>query len=442
MALATNTTPGEIQLAGDLAGNNDATAPELTTLGVVAGQYNYPKITVDVKGRITTVTAGDPAEFSALLPTATASVAGIMQAGTGLSVSATATSGYQEVTFNTSIDGSESSGLNSCASYALDIQVDFGTTQEIVLIDVDLSTINNVIAEINKELTDATASVVSGKLRITSDSTGQSTVVEIIADNIFSCMFGYVSIGTPVTGTASCQLNADIATVSNPGVVQIGSGIDVDGAGVISTAIATTTSLGTVSIGTGISVTAGGEISAAAVADATTSTKGIVQIGSNIDVASGIISVPAATNTTLGVCKSGNPNNISITAGAIDVGTDIALLNVSNNWTTSQVVTSSTLTATGSPATIAVDAEASNVFETTLTENVTLNNPTNLAAGGRYSFVITQDATGSRTMAFGSAYKFKNGSDKILTTAGNSIDILMCVSDGTNLYCSLAKDFS
>lgn len=50
MALATNSTPGSIVLAGDLTGN--ANAPELRPTGVVPGTYASYDIVVDSKGRI------------------------------------------------------------------------------------------------------------------------------------------------------------------------------------------------------------------------------------------------------------------------------------------------------------------------------------------------------------------------------------------------------
>lgn len=442
MALATNTTPGEIQLAGDLAGNNDATAPELTDVGIAAGQYQYPKITVDSKGRTIAIESGDPNEFGGLLAPASATERGVVQAGVGLSVSESGTAGYQEIIFNTSIDGSEASDLNNCASYAISISVNFGATQVINLIVVDLSTINKVITELNKKLGGAVAAVVSGKIRITSNTIGRDTVVTIISDNLFKCVSGFASINSPVTGTASCLMSADLATISSPGIVQIGSGLTVFGDGIVTASIATSTQLGTVKVGAGLSITVDGVLSATAIPDATISSKGIVQIGNNISVNAGVISVATAENSTLGVVKTANTNNLSIISGSIDIGPDVALLNASNNWLVSQSVTTSTLIASGSPAAaINVDADVSNVFEVELLENTILNNPINLAAGGRYSFVIKQDIIGSRLITYGTAYKFKNGSDKTLTTTPSATDILMCVSDGTNLYCSLAKDF-
>jgi len=441
MALATNTTPGEIQLAGDLAGNNDATAPELTDLGIVAGQYTYPKITVDAKGRITAITAGDPNEFSALLPTASTTTAGVVQAGTGLSVSNNDTAGYQEIVFGTAVDGSEATGLNTCAEYHFTAAVDFGAPQILELSGTNLTTINGVLNEISTNLVGGTASIVGGVVRITSDTTGNASLIEISDAKVFECMINFSSVDPLVIGTSGCTMNTDLATVSQPGVVKIGSGIDIDGNGVISTAIATTTTLGTVKIGSGLTIDGAGLLSATTVPDATTSSKGVVQIGAGVEVASGVISATVAENATKGIVKSANTDNITITAGSIDVGANVALLDTNNNWTTAQVVAPSALSIAGSPASVAIDANLSNNFTLTMTSNAILSNPTNLAAGGRYTFVIQQDISGGKVLSYDIKFKFKNGSDTTLSAGADDINILTCVSDGTDLYCALAKEF-
>lgn len=50
MAIATNTTEGEIVLSGDLSGNGSS--PQLRASGVVPGSYPLPAVVVDSKGRI------------------------------------------------------------------------------------------------------------------------------------------------------------------------------------------------------------------------------------------------------------------------------------------------------------------------------------------------------------------------------------------------------
>jgi hypothetical protein len=73
-------------------------------------------------------------------------------------------------------------------------------------------------------------------------------------------------------------------------------------------------------------------------------------------------------------------------------------------------------------ATITPDFATGNNFSTTLTGNATLANPTNLVAGQHGVITVTQDATGSRTLAFGSNWKFANGTAPTLTTTASAVD--------------------
>jgi len=94
-------------------------------------------------------------------------------------------------------------------------------------------------------------------------------------------------------------------------------------------------------------------------------------------------------------------------------------------------------------ASIATDCDDGNVHTVTLTANRALANPTNLKDGATYIWIIKQDGTGSRTLTYGSAFKFPGGSIPTLTTGTpNAVDILTGVSDGTNVYCSMQFDFS
>jgi len=92
-------------------------------------------------------------------------------------------------------------------------------------------------------------------------------------------------------------------------------------------------------------------------------------------------------------------------------------------------------------ANIAWDVDSAQVAKVTLTDNRTLDNPTNLQAGATYILRVIQDVTGTRTLAYGSAFKWAGGTVPVLSTAGDSVDILTFVCDGTNLYGAASLDF-
>jgi len=93
-------------------------------------------------------------------------------------------------------------------------------------------------------------------------------------------------------------------------------------------------------------------------------------------------------------------------------------------------------------ASITWDLEAAQTAKVTLTANRTLANPTNKKDGGHYAIRIIQDGTGSRTLTFGANYKFPGGTAPTLSTGASDVDIMTCVSDGTNMYCNLLNDFN
>lgn len=92
-------------------------------------------------------------------------------------------------------------------------------------------------------------------------------------------------------------------------------------------------------------------------------------------------------------------------------------------------------------ATIATDASLARLYSVTLTVNGTLANPTNLQSGQNIDWELTQDATGARTMAYGTLFKFAGGTNTLTTTAG-AIDRVSCQYDGTILLCSLSAKFT
>ena len=131
------------------------------------------------------------------------------------------------------------------------------------------------------------------------------------------------------------------------------------------------------------------------------------------------------------------PAAIGSTVQAYDA--DTAKTDVAQEYTAAQNFNAATLT---DGASIAWNLNTQQVGIVTLGGNRTLANPTNQKAGGTYIAIVKQDATGSRTLAYGSAYKWPGGAAPTLSTGANDVDILTFVSDGTNMYGVAQQDFS
>jgi hypothetical protein len=94
---------------------------------------------------------------------------------------------------------------------------------------------------------------------------------------------------------------------------------------------------------------------------------------------------------------------------------------------------SPTLTLTDA-ATITWDTNSGQVSKVTLAGNRTMAAPTNLQDGGFYSIQVTQDGTGSRTLAWNAIFKWNAATAPTLSTTAAAVDFFNFRSDGTNLY--------
>ena len=117
----------------------------------------------------------------------------------------------------------------------------------------------------------------------------------------------------------------------------------------------------------------------------------------------------------------------------------IPFRNVNQGWSQQQYFGLLTLT---DGATINWDLNSRQVAIVTLGGNRTLANPSNIASGGTYMLIVKQDATGSRTLAYGTKYKWKGGVAPTLSTGANAVDLLSFISDGTNMYGVATKGFA
>jgi len=121
---------------------------------------------------------------------------------------------------------------------------------------------------------------------------------------------------------------------------------------------------------------------------------------------------------------------------------------VASTYVQSNVVTSFTAQQNFGTATltdgvnISWNLNSAQVAKVTLGGNRTLDNPTNMVDGGTYILRVIQDGTGTRTLSYGSAYKWPAGVAPVVAAGANDISVLTFVSDGTNMYGVAQTDFS
>lgn len=131
-------------------------------------------------------------------------------------------------------------------------------------------------------------------------------------------------------------------------------------------------------------------------------------------------------------------SDIGVSVQAYDA--DTAKTDVAQSFTAAQRGAISALT---DGATITPDFAVANNFSVTLGGNRTLANPTNLTAGQSGSIFISQDGTGSRTLAYGSYYDFSTGVAPTLSTAANAVDrIDYIVRTSTSIHCVFTANYS
>ena len=145
--------------------------------------------------------------------------------------------------------------------------------------------------------------------------------------------------------------------------------------------------------------------------------------------------LPAADGTANQVLKTD-------ASGALGFTSVLLLSETTNGQTVTGGVRSNIVTLTDA-ANISYDMDDGNNAEVTLAGNRTLDNPTNITPGQSGSIFITQDGTGSRTLAYGDAYDFAGGTAPTLSTAANAVDrIDYVVRTTTSIHCNFVANFS
>jgi hypothetical protein len=105
--------------------------------------------------------------------------------------------------------------------------------------------------------------------------------------------------------------------------------------------------------------------------------------------------------------------------------------NAANEYTKNQNLDSKTLTIdTGN---VAVDFETDGNAKLILDANATLSAPSNLKDGTAVVLLVTQDATGGRTLSFNAAYDFA-GKDSAVNPTASAKTLYLFINDGTSVY--------
>lgn len=228
-------------------------------------------------------------------------------------------------------------------------------------------------------------------------------------------------------------LNADInASAAIEGSKIVAATTSVVGAVQLSDSTSTTSS---VLAATPTAVKAAYDLAAAALPKSGGTVTGNLEIGT-----AGSLTFEGATadafETTIAVVDPTADRTITLP----DATGTVALLSAVQSYSAAQRGTISALT---DGATITADFAAANNFSVTLGGNRTLANPSNQTAGQSGCIWITQDGTGSRTLAYGSQWDFTGGTAPTLSTAAASVDCLVyAVQSSTKITATLISNLS
>ena len=185
-------------------------------------------------------------------------------------------------------------------------------------------------------------------------------------------------------------------------------------------------------------------ISGSKIVAGTTSVVGVVQLtDSTSSTSTSTAATPNAVKSAYDLANAALPKSGGTMTGAITFAagqtiSGYAALAAAQSFTAAQ---RGSITALTDGATITPDFAVANNYSVTLGGNRTLANPSNLTAGQSGTIVITQDGTGSRTLAYGSNWKFPGGTAPTLTTTASAVDVIAYyVESATRITARLIAD--
>jgi hypothetical protein len=177
---------------------------------------------------------------------------------------------------------------------------------------------------------------------------------------------------------------------------------------------------------------------------ANNSTDGGWMYSSSVVSVLGLGGYSAPTDGTFQIKYDRATGTTTFNEGDRDTPTALMALDGSGNLSLAGGAQTTPVVVTFSATAMTVNCNLSNVFTTTFTANVTvaptISNPHN---GQTINWFITQDATGSRTMTWPASFKWPVGSSTALSTAANSVDLVVAtyISSTGFWYASLLKGF-
>lgn len=276
---------------------------------------------------------------------------------------------------------------------------------------------------------------------------------------------GHLLVGNASNVATSTAISGDV-TINSSGVTAIASGVIVDG-DISATAEIAVSKLAdgaarqllqTDAAGTGVEWTDNVDIpgtldvTGAATFDSTVTVASNVTLNAQADLRFAdsdsshwvAFQAPATVTSNVTWTLPATDGTSGQALGTNGTGTlswsSYAGLDTAQTWTKGQ---RGEITALTDAATITPDFSDSNNFSVTLGGNRTLANPTNLVAGQSGCIWITQDGTGSRTLAYGSNWDFTGGTAPTLTTTASARDCLVySVQSATQITATLITNLS
>jgi YD repeat-containing protein len=250
---------------------------------------------------------------------------------------------------------------------------------------------------------------------------------------------GNILVGNGSNVATSVAMSGDV-TITNAGVAAIASNVIVDGdisasAEIAVSKLADGTArqlLQTDAAGTGVEWTDNVDVPGTLDVTGAATFDGTVYVG-------GALTLEGTTADAFELTFACEPT-ADRTVTLPDATTTLAGLGVVQSFTVAQ---RGAITALTDGATITADFAAANNFSVTLGGSRTLANPSNQTAGQSGCIWITQDATGSRTLAYGSQWDFTGGTAPTLSTAAASVDCLVyAVQSNTKITATLISNLS